>query len=518
MKTYRAFLLIVVLLAAAFALYAEEPAPMNMSLKDAVAQAIERNLDIAVSRLSPLSGAEDIIIADSVFDSSFTAQGSWARSQSEPTSGFSSTSNTTKSLGASYLIPFHYGASVEVSFDHTDSSSDYPSYRQAQFGLLDHPISSRLTATYSQSLLRNFGLEVNRTGIEQAQIARQVSEDSLKRQVEDIVAQTESGYWTLVGAQKQLGVARASLDLALDFLRQTKIKVDVGILPPIEITTAEAEVASREEGVIVSENAVRNSEDVLRALMRIPESSPDWGRPIRTTDEPGFTEVKVDGERAIEEALMRRTEISSAKLSIRSADLNRRYRENQVKPDLALQAVYGLSGNNFDYVDTGLIDPDSGAPILRLDRQGRWESVSEIPSRDNNNWSVGMVLKIPVRNRAAKAELAKAKLNVDEANLKLEAVRQTLKVEVRQAVRNLETASRRVATTRANVILQRKKLDAEQKRYENGLSTPFQVLQYQTDLRDAESREVDAIIEFNKALVQFAKAKGSLLEERGVKM
>ncbi|HNX19892.1 MAG TPA: TolC family protein, partial [Acidobacteriota bacterium] len=167
---------------------------------------------------------------------------------------------------------------------------------------------------------------------------------------------------------------------------------------------------------------------------------------------------------------------------------------------------------------TPVYDSATDTTHFEVDDEGRWGAFKQLPTRDYNNWTVGATYAIPLGNRASKSAYARARLAVDQSNLQLEATKQSIRVEVRKAARDLESAARRVATTRANVELQKKKLDAEQKKYENGLSTAFQVLTYQTDLRTAESYEISAITDYSTALVHLARVRGTLLEDRGVKM
>ncbi|MDQ7087643.1 MAG: TolC family protein [Acidobacteriota bacterium] len=162
------------------------------------------------------------------------------------------------------------------------------------------------TLQFTQPLLRNYGLSINRTQIEQAKNTLRITEAQFRDRVMEVIEAVEAAYWDLVGARRQQAVAERSMKLAEDFLRQTKVKVEVGTLPPIEITTAEAEVAGRDEALIVAENEVRDAEDNLRALMRVPSTSADWDRPIFPTDQPPFYPVELDEDLAIEQALARR--------------------------------------------------------------------------------------------------------------------------------------------------------------------------------------------------------------------
>lgn len=500
--------------APALAETAREPQPL--SLKEAVAQALERNLDIALARIDPLAEAQSVITNEAQFDPSLELGGSWTHTLSEPANLLASSSRTFKGANATITDPLQTGGYYSVGFQYGESNASFPP--GSQLVLAPQTIESALTLSVSQPLLRNYGLSINTVGIEIAMKNVEATRYQVTSRVLQTIEAVESGYWTLVGARRQVEVARASLDLAKDFLRQTKIKVEVGTLPPIEITTAEAEVAAREEAVIVAENAVRNAEDSLRALMRVSEDSPDWGRPLLPTDEPGFAEVMIDEQAAIDTAWAKRPEIAQALLTLESDELTLRYRRNQIRPDWTVGGDYSVSGNNYNYKFYPGTDGVLGTfddETVRID-QGRWDSLKEIPDRKNADWTIRTSYKIPIKNRTAKADLLRAQLAMDQNRLRLENIRQQVRVEVRQAVRNLETAARRVDSARANVALQRKKVEAEQKRYENGLSIAFKVLEFQNDLRDAESREINAIVDFNKAQSSLARVKATLLEERGV--
>jgi outer membrane protein TolC len=291
--------------------------------------------------------------------------------------------------------------------------------------------------------------------------------------------------------------------------------VDVGTLPPIEVTTAEAEVASREEQVIVAETNLGNAMDILRQLIGVPETSADWDEAIVPTDRPGFSPIDVDLDSAILRAYDSRPDIRQAELAIRNAQLSERFFENQARPDLVASGTYASTGNNFDFVAAEPTIPGAPPEFRRID-QSSADAFQEIPDLDNTFWSIQLQLVVPLGNRDARARLRRAKVIAEQERLALESLKLQAKVEVRNAVRGLVSASRRVASARANLALQRKKVDAEQKRYENGLSTAFQVLEFQNDLREAEQSEIAAIIDYNNAEVSLLRAQGILLEERGV--
>ncbi len=507
----------------------------KLSLRDAVALALERNLDLAVGRIAPALAQEEIAIARSAFDPTVTGGVNHDESKEEPTSDFSRQGSTLDQFQVRFDDPNMTGGQFQAAMSYRDSSDQYTPETISRFNIVPTSQQATLALTYSQSLLRNLGLSINRTSIEQARISRQISEQQLQATMLSVVEQTIQAYWNMVGAEQSLEVARESLRLARDFLDQTRIKVEVGTLAPIEVTTAEAEVASREEAVILAETELERTRDVLRQLIRVPDGSPNWLRPIEPLDEPGFAPRKVDVDRAIATALERRPDVAEVDLRLRNTELTTRFRRNQLRPDLKLTGTYSATGNSFDYlpqtVTQQVFDPgpdgipgtpdDVGFVTQQVERffpqdQGSSEAFREIPDLDNTFWTVRLDLTIPLRNRRARAEFARARLGVEQARLTAEATRLRARVEVRDAVRNLHAAARRVDSARANLVLQRKKLEAEQKRYENGLSTAFQVLTFQNDLREAEQREIQAIIDYNNAEVTLERVQATLLDELGI--
>lgn len=510
---------------------------VKLAIRDAVKVALERNLEIAVARLDPKRAEYGVEVERSVFDPSVAASYAREKTTEEPSSTFSRLGSETDDVQMSYADPTQIGGQFDATLTYRDSANEYTADALSEFRFVPVSQSSTLTLQYSQSLLRNFGLEVNTASIELAKNSLQISEAELRTRTMDVVERTVQAYWNMVGAEQSLDVARQSLSLAEDFLAQTKIRVEVGTLPPIDVTQAEAEVASREEGVIVAEADLERARDLLRQLMRVPDDSPEWMLPIEPLDEPGFSPRSVSLDEALQTALAKRPDIEQAEIDLRSAMLSERAQRNQTRPDLRVVGSYSATGNSFDYVPetvTGTIfDPgpdgipgtpdDIGfVPVEQVEfqpvDQGKSESLSEIPDLENTFWTVRLEFAYPLMNRRARAEYARARIGVDQSELRLEQAKLLARVEVRDAVRDLETNARRVASARANLVLQRKKLEAEQKRYENGLSTAFQVLQFQKDQREAEQREISAIVAYNNAEVTYARVVGTLLETLGVRL
>lgn len=494
----------------------ERPAK-SLSLQEAIEASIANNLDVAIRRKDPESARYNVARAESVFDPNLESSSSYTRVASEIFSGTATNPLQTRSLLKGSTLSGSVSLKQALSFG-GDYSLGWESDRAYSPGTPSTKkfYSSGLALQFTQQLLRGFGLEVNHTDIEVAKLGVQTSEEDFRKTVIDTLRQTENGYWDLSAAISNLGVARESLKLANDLLGLNRKKVEVGTLAPIQITEAEAGVASREEGVILAEADIRNAEDNLRRIMNVPPESPDWGMAIVPSEKAPFAPGAVDLDKMIKAALEKRPEVLQSRQQKRAQELRYRFAQNATKPALAAVASFKPTGDN---VDTSLVDlTNDGIPDQRfLFFSGSWRtSAEEVFDKDNYNWSVGLNLSIPIGNRKARADEAQSRIAFEQSQMSLENLERGIQVEVRTAVRAVETGIKRVSSARVNIVLQEKKLEAEQKRYDNGMSTSFQVLTFQNDLTSARSGEIAAITAYNKALVELGRVTATLPERRGV--
>jgi outer membrane protein TolC len=303
---------------------------------------------------------------------------------------------------------------------------------------------------------------------------------------------------------------------AEDLLELNRKKVEVGTLAPIEITQAEAGVASQEEGVIVAEMTLRDAEDELRRLMAIPESDPMWDMAINCLDRPDFEVRAVDLDDAIATAMRSRPEMFAGEQTLQNRELNERVARRQVRHQLDFNANYQPQGASLD-VPAYFLDPFSDT-IVPPENADLGPSATRIFNGEFYTWSAGLTYRVPIGNRAARADFARAKLSRQQAEVDLQNQEQTIRVEVRRAARAVDSGIKRVEAAQVNVGLQRKKLEAEQKKFDNGMSTSFEVLTFQNDLADAELSQVRATLAYIKALAALERSKGTLLEDRGLTM
>jgi outer membrane protein TolC len=343
-------------------------------------------------------------------------------------------------------------------------------------------------------VLRNFGSDVNRTRIRIAEANQEISESSLRDRVIRVVTLVQELYWDLVFRIQELEVRRLSLKLAQDLLAQTRVQVAVGTQPQLSILEGEAGVATREEAVIVAENNVSNVQDRLKELFSFFEDRQRSGVEIVPTDAPQFTIEAIDLEKALEAAFEFRPDYRQAKLEIESRTLNERFTRNQLLPTLDLEGRVGLNGLDDNFGDT----------------------VNNFTSGNWMQYRVGFAFRYPLGNQAAKSRFTRARLEVEQAKTVLERTEQRILVEMREAVRNVETNIKRVSVTKGARELAQRKLEAEEKKLAVGLSSVREVLRFQDDLSSEQSREIRALTDYNVSLANLERAKGTTLERLNI--
>ncbi len=495
---------------------AEEKGGVRLSLAECQRTALENNLDLVIKRKDPRIAASNAEVQAASFDPLVEASVNHSESRDEPSAVFQSQRSMVDEASVSWkhLLKFGGSYSMTLSGDKVDAPNPFRLYNPSY--------ESRLAAQFTFPLLRGLGREATTVELVLARSGEEISREELRQQADRTLETVEGAYWDLVAAREALKVARKSLQLAQDLHQLNKKKVEVGTLAPIEITQAEAGVAAREEAVIVAETALLNAEDNLRGLLAWPKEDPRWNEPIFPTDNPSLEPPPpLEAEAAISRALEARPEMMAARRDLRNKELSERVARNGVRPGLDLTAGVTPSGNNLKdvVVDPGPNGiPGDGDDVLLPLTDGLGESLSEIPDFRNYTWNVGLVFSVPLRNRAAKASYGVATLNREKAEIGLLNLEQTVRVEVRTAIRGVESGTKRVAAARSNVALQRKKLEAEQKKFENGMSTSFEVLTFQNDLGSAELAEIRALADYNKALATLERAQGTLLEARGMRL
>lgn len=503
----------VLLLAAPSGSRAQEKATvLSLSLEDAIIRTLKNNYGVAIQVLSPeladlaVARAKEKFLPTLSFGfskrSTETASYSWLEAADRTTVDYS---NYESQL--SQLIPT--GGTLTVSLN------AYRNFTNQKFQTVNPRYGSTLRLDFRQPLLRDFGFKMTWRDIIVSQNNLEISENDLEATLANTVYTVEEAYWNLVYTQENLKVRQQSLQLARDLLAKNQRAVEVGTLAPIEVLSAQSEVATREADILSAEAEVKNSEDRLRTIINLPEAEVRLALPIKPVDRPQFEPREISLDEALLTALQNRPELKSLKIELRNQDINLSYAKNQLLPRLDLIASYwspGVSGDRILYLND---NPLTGI-IVGTVPGGSKGALEDTFGFKYKNWSVGLTLDIPLNSVFSKAQYAQAKLSLEQAMLRLKNQEQLIFLEIRNAVRAVQTNYQRVQSYRLARELAEKKLQAEEEKLKVGLTTNFVVLTYQRDLSNAQIAELRAIVDYNLSLANLEKAMGTILKTRNI--
>jgi outer membrane protein len=472
---------------------------LSLSLDEAVARALENNADIAVERFNPELSAQDVRGAEGYYDPFLFATLTKSSTDTKGTNLFSggATVNTKTGLwnfGVQQEI--QTGASLSVGFNNNKRDTNNA------FSTFNPVFNSSLSFNLTQPLLKDFGIDRPRLNLKLAKKGREITYVQFRQTVINAVAAVKGFYYELLYAIDNLAAAQKNLQLAKKLLEENEIRVKVGTMAPLDVVTAQSEVASREEGVIVAENSLAESEDNLKRVI-FPQNDPlMWQTRIAPTDRPSADPMPVDIEAAVRNALENRTDMVSARKNLERSDYNLAFANNQLRPQLDLIANYGGSG-----ADGTQIRDAEGNPLPAPIPGGYGDAVSEVFGFDFPTWTIGFNVSYAIPNRSAKANAATARLSKDQTLASYRRLELQVAAEVRTAARGVDSGFKRVASSQAARRLAAERLDAEEKKFAAGMSTNFFVTQAQRDLAQAEVNELRAIADYRKSVINYQRVQ-----------
>jgi outer membrane protein len=471
----------------------------QLSIDEAVKLALEQNLNVQIERLNPQLQDLAIAQARTSWTPAFSAGFVGRRADSPPSSFLSGAAdkitdtNQGGTLGIQQLLP--WGTFYTVNWDNARVTTNNI------FTSFNPLLRSNVDASIQQPLLRNFRIDSARHSLQLSQKSREIADVDLQQTIALTIRNVKNAYWDYKYAVASLDVARQSLELAQESLRNTRSRVEIGTLAPIDVVEAEAEVAQREEAVILAEASIGQTEDRLRALIFDPSTPEFWNLRIEATDAVPFQVQAVDVDAAITRALSERTDLAQGKKAIERTSISERYYRNQTLPDLNLQLSYNataLAGTQL-VRGPGAFPP----PIIGEEVRSYGSMLRDVFGAAFPTWQFSVNVTYPVGRSSAEAALASTRLQVRQANTNVRNLELQVATQVRDAGRQLVANSKRVDATRAARVLAERRLEAEEKKFAAGMSTSFLVFQAQRDLAQARNNELRATLDYTKSHVDF---------------
>jgi outer membrane protein len=412
---------------------------------------------------------------------------------------------SVKSVTAQYQQNWDFGLTAQVTY-----ASTYFHLNSQVFSLNPYT-SGDLDLQLTQNLLQGFGRAVNGRNIRVQRNNVKVSSLQFKQQVITTVSAALNLYWDLVSFNEDVRARRQEVSTAQQLLDDNKRQVQIGALAEIEVTRAEAQLYSSQQDLVVSQTNLQQQEIVLKnALCRDGISAAGLENvhvvPLDKIQIPPSDDVRPIPE-LVNAALANRTEIATARINIESNEMNLVGIKNSLKP--TLQAFAELTNNALSGELTAFGATQPGFDYLAGGYGGLLEQIAR---RNFPNYSAGLSLNIPLRNRAAQSDYATSLLELRQNQLNLRKNSNQVTVDVQNAVIGLQQARVRYDSASKSRELQEQTLAADQRRYALGAATVFQVVQDQRDLASSQSSEVQAMANYTHARISFDLALGTTLD------
>ncbi|MBI2189661.1 MAG: TolC family protein [Acidobacteria bacterium] len=479
----------------------------RLTIDDAVRLALEHNLGVQVARLDPQ--IEDLGVAQ--------AQAAWfpsvtstvqGQSIDTPNASFLSGALGPKitderistNVGLAQTLP--WGGAYSVGWDSSRATTTNI------FTNFSPQLRSSLALSYRQPLLRGLAIDTARQQLQVSRKTREVADVTLRQSIAATARAVRRAYWDLAFAIANLQVQQQSLDLARNWLRETRARVEIGTTAPIDIVEAEAEVAQREETAIVAEAQIATAEDALRALVYDPAAPDFWTLRIEPSTPPVFAATGVDVDAAVRAALAARTDLQRTQKSLETADINLRYFRNQTLPDVTASVDYGLTGLGGTEFLRGTGFP---GPVIGQQQRGFGDVLGDLFGNNFPSWTASLTVSYPVGPTPQAAGLARARLQYTKSATELRHQQLQVATEVRETARQVLTNQKRIETTRVSRQLAERRLEAEERKFAAGTSTGFFVFQAQRDLAQARNTELRATLDYARSVVDFETVQAAPL-------
>ena len=477
----------------------------EIRMEEAVSLALEKNLDIQVAKLEPQS--VDFLIAG--FTNQFypvvastVGQRDLFQLPTRTINGGTRVSQATTTYNASISQEMKwFGGQYTLAWSNQRiASSDALATRNPLF-------TTGVTATYVQPILRGFKLDNLRQQLAINLVNREISEESARATVTQTLANVRNAYWDLVFAQSAVDVAQRATELADKLVEDNQARVEVGTLAPLDIVQAQAEAATRRQNLAAAEATAQTAEIALKRFIVSGTDDPIWRQTLRPVDLPSLTPPPADIEGAVRRALSDRTDMINARKGLDTSDINIRYFRNQSLPALDVTASYGAQGLG----GPELVRSGSGldAPVGSILPGSYADALNILRNLDYPNWNFAVTLSYPLFASQATAQHARARLQRNQSMTRIRALEVQIAAEVTNAALTVQSNLKRVEAATAARELALKRLEAEQSRFDVGMTTNFFVVQAQRDLRDAQNTELRALADYRKSLVNFERAQQS---------
>lgn len=501
-----------------------ESAFLEVSLKDAIRLALLKNLDIEIEEYNEELNRQILVQNQGFYDPvlNFTI----GRSVSDRPSGSTLTagagvnvfSQTSHTFNQSLDWNLPGGASFTFTLNNQRSANN------STFSNPNPQFNSNMEFDVTQPLWRGFRKTNTWRQLKLTNLDGKITDSQFRQRVAEVIEQVKDQYWELVFAIDNHETNRQSVELAIIQYRDNQTRVRIGVLAPIEITSAESEVATRQQAMIQAEVQIVNAQNALKRLLAEDPQDSIWNLTLLPTDTPNTSPVDISMEDAINKALANRPELEQIDFQVDQQEVDHEYWKNQGKPQVNFRFNWGTAGLSGTPITDDFADIDGdGVPervgVPRGDLADNFTaSLSQVFTGDFTHYSTFVDVQIPIFNRTNEAQVAQT--NIQKARLLSQRrnQQQLILVDVRNAFEGLTIQRKSLEAASVARRLAQEQLDGENKRYQAGMSTNFEVLRFQRDLADAQSQELRAKVDYQQAVVALEKAMFTIIDTSDVQI
>lgn len=514
-----------------------------LSVREVIELALANNKDIEVARENVRAAEFDLQAARGVYDPRFLTNSYYERSET-PTASFLSGSSSGSVTQSGFFtnssvqgLEPKFGGGYRVDFVNNRVTTDN------QFAALNPQYPTALTFSYTQPLLRGRGFDANRRLIEIGKKNLSLTDAQFRQRAVETITSVQRAYWDLVYSLRNLQIQREAARDARRQLEHNRRLVSEGLLAPIDVVAAEAQVSGFEQSVFSALDDVGRAENYLKSLVAENRESPIWRVAIVPTDSVDLSPPQVSLDEAMQVALKSRPELSSSDVAREINEIEQRFAREQTRPQVDLVASYGLVGlagsanasgtnpltasnleirNRINQLSvaaglTPLPDPPAQTVPETL-VGGEFQSLANLAANRYTNFRAGVTINLPFRNTTAKAQLGRTLVDAERIRTQREQLEQLIQVDVRNALQLVRTAESRLRSAATARSASEQQYASEQRKLDAGQSTVFLVLERQTQLATARGNELRAQTELNKAVADLQRATGNALEQNRVEI
>jgi outer membrane protein TolC len=489
---------------------------VQLTLDDAVKLALDRNLDIAVQRLNPSTFDFSIASLNSNYRPTLTSQVNHQSNTNPSTSTISGArvgegiaqGTTNYNGGLAQNIKWG-GGSFSVALNNTKQTTT------SGTALFNPNFSTNWSAQYTQPLLRNFRIDNTRQQLVITRLNQDISEIQLQASIINIVSNVRNAYWDLVFATQAVDVAKQSVALADQLVTDNQTRVEVGTMAPIDVVQAQSQAATQRQNLANAEGSRRTAEIALKRLIVSGADDPNWQAALTPVERPEFAPEPIDVAAAVRRGLENRTDLQQARKNLQVNDTTLKYLSNQTLPQADLVARYGLigqggtqftncTGNGVNRVCTSTIPGGYG------------DALSTLFNRNYPTWNVQLNVSYPIGTSSADANIARARVQQNQVQAQLKQIELQIATDITNAATNVQSNVERVQAAQAAREFAQRTLEAEQSKFEVGMSTNYFVVQAQRDLATAQNNELQAVLAYRKSLVELERLQQTSLSSSNI--